>query len=218
MQDFVTGTLPNVMFIVGVIAIGIGLGFEFKLIEVKGQVTKSGRIGALGLGAVLIAVSVFLYARPNLPGTAASDVSPQTAAVSQAAVVADPGAVAPPPAPTEAPIPATATAIPPTETAVPPTETAAPTAIAGVMVPDIRAMNPKDARKTLEALGLRLGDKQDNCDVIGVQAEEIVATDRDRIMCQAAAPGSVVPPNSQVHYVVAGGKNGGGDDDDDDDG
>ena len=50
-MDFVTGALPNVMFIAGLIAMGIGLGIEFKIVEIKGELSKQGRIGAIGIGA-----------------------------------------------------------------------------------------------------------------------------------------------------------------------
>src|SRR5215470_16715011 len=60
-MDFVSGALPNVMFIAGIVAIGIALGIEFKIVEIKGQLSKGGRIGTFALGIALIAVSVHLY-------------------------------------------------------------------------------------------------------------------------------------------------------------
>lgn len=52
-MDFITGALPNVMFIAGLIAMDLGLGIEFKIVEIKGELSKQGRIGAIGIGAVL---------------------------------------------------------------------------------------------------------------------------------------------------------------------
>src|SRR6266571_191988 len=81
-MDFITGALPNVMFIAGLIAIGIGLGIEFKIVEIKGELSKPGRFAAMGIGAVLVSSSVYLYTRP--PQTASS---PATVAAAQPVVV-----------------------------------------------------------------------------------------------------------------------------------
>src|SRR6266516_4353591 len=145
-MDFITGALPNVMFIAGLIAIGIGLGIEFKIVEIKGELSKAGRLGALGTGAVLMLLSIYLYTRPPqatpLPATVAGAppavAQANTGGLGSAAQPAPaPGVVqanagAPlalsQPAPTQAaplqvaatPMPATATSAPPTATAVPP--------------------------------------------------------------------------------------------------
>src|SRR5262245_40325886 len=74
-MDFITGALPNIMFIAGLIAMGVGLGMEFKIVEVKGELSKQGRIGAIGIGAALVLTSVYLYTRP--PHTA-SQPAPTT--------------------------------------------------------------------------------------------------------------------------------------------
>ncbi len=63
-MDFITGALPNVMFIAGLIAIGLGLGIEFKIVEIKGELSKIGRFAAVGIGAVLVSISIYLYTRP----------------------------------------------------------------------------------------------------------------------------------------------------------
>ena len=63
-MDFITGALPNVMFIAGLIAIGLGLGIEFKIVEIKGELSKPGRFAAVGIGAVLVSISIYLYTRP----------------------------------------------------------------------------------------------------------------------------------------------------------
>jgi PASTA domain len=152
-MDFITGALPNVMFIAGLIAMGIGLGIEFKIVEVKGELSKQGRMGAIGIGAVLVLVSVYLYTRPPqtashpTPGTAPapgviqanagaplalSQAGPTQAAPLQvAATPIPPTATTVPPsatavAPTATMVSPSATSAPPTATAVPPTATAVP--------------------------------------------------------------------------------------------
>ncbi len=89
-MDFISGALPNVMFIAGLIAVGIALGIEFKIVEIKGQLSKHGRIGTFCLGIGLIAISIYLYTRPAT--MAASPTSPTLtpAAVVQANVVTAP--------------------------------------------------------------------------------------------------------------------------------
>jgi hypothetical protein len=227
-MDFVGGALPNVMFIAGLIAIGIGLGIEFKIVEIKGELSKGGRVGAVGIGAVLVMISIYLYTRP--PQTT---IAPAIAPRAQPSVVqANVGAIAPtrPPAPTRAPaqaavrataVPPTATAIPPTATRVPqmatpvpptatrvpPTATPSPTAAPGVSVPDISGQNTKDAKKTLEELGLRLGEQREKCEDIGARDENRRKLKRDQIRCQSPAPDAVVAPNTPVMYVLAGGGN-----------
>jgi len=74
-MDFVTGALPNVMFIVGIIAIGVALGIEFKIVEVKGQLSKTGRISTFAVGSILILTSIYLYTRPAHQ-TAAAPAAP----------------------------------------------------------------------------------------------------------------------------------------------
>src|SRR5262245_41659881 len=120
-MDFVTGALPNVMFIAGLIAMGIGLGIEFKIVEIKGELSKRGRIGAIGIGAVLVLISIFLYTRP--PQTVST---PSIAPGAQPVAQANAGGNGSPaqPAPTQAaPAQAAATSIPHTATAVAPTAT-----------------------------------------------------------------------------------------------
>ncbi|MBI1877060.1 MAG: hypothetical protein HYR94_02285 [Chloroflexi bacterium] len=64
-MDFLGGALPNIMFIVGIIAIGIGLGIEFKIVEIKREINKGGRIASFSIGVALIAASIFLYTRSS---------------------------------------------------------------------------------------------------------------------------------------------------------
>jgi hypothetical protein len=133
-MDFVGGALPNVMFLVGVIAIGVGLGLEFKIVEVKGDLGRNGRIGAFGVGLGLIAVSIYLYLTPRPAATAGAPAAvPPTATIQIAQVAALPSATPEPSAtavpPTTTPEPS-ATAVPPTNTLEPPTTTLEPSATA----------------------------------------------------------------------------------------
>ena len=213
-MDFVSGALPNVMFVVGMIAIGIALGIEFKIVEVKGQLSKNGRIGAFGVGAALIIASIVLYTRPATTASA-----PAPAPVAQAAVLpsnagatllptAQPAAAgqaqptAVPPTPT--PLPPTSTPEPPTATAVPPTATAVP----GVQVPDIRGSSSKDASKKLKEAGLQLGEKHDRCEQIGMTGDNVRRVKRGQIACQSPAPSSVVAPETRIDYVSSSEDNG----------
>lgn len=105
-MNFVTGALPNVMFIVGMLAIGIALGIEFKIVEIKGQLNKTGRIGAFAIGSILIAVSVYLYTRPAQTA-AVSPPSSDAAVIAPQAIAAAPAAqatAAPQLAPTAVPV------------------------------------------------------------------------------------------------------------------
>ena len=206
-MDFISGALPNVMFVVGMIAIGIALGIEFKIVEVKGQLSKNGRIGAFGVGAALIIASIVLYTRPATTASAPTPAPVAQAAVLQsnaaatllptaqpaAAEQAQPTAVSP----SATPLPPTSTPEPPTATAVPPTATAVP----GVQVPDIRGSSSKDASKKLKEAGLQLGEKHDRCEQIGMTGDNVRRVKRGQIACQSPAPSSVVAPDTRIDYV-----------------
>ena len=227
-MDFISGALPNVMFVVGMIAIGIALGIEFKIVEVKGQLSKNGRIGAFGVGAALIIASIVLYTRPATTASAPTPAPVAQAAVLQsnaaatllptaqpaAAEQAQPTAVSPsatPLPPTSTPEPPTATAVPPTPTPLPPTSTPEPptatavpptaTAVPGVQVPDIRGSSSKDASKKLKEAGLQLGEKHDRCEQIGMTGDNVRRVKRGQIACQSPAPSSVVAPDTRIDYV-----------------
>jgi hypothetical protein len=230
-MDFVAGALPNVMFLVGMIAIGIALGIEFKIVEVKGQLSKNGRIGAFGVGAALIIASIVLYTRPAATASAptpqpaalqanAGAAQPPTAqpAAIQAQPTTVPSATALPPTatpeppsataipPTHTPVPPTATAVPPTATPIPPTATPVPptaTAVPGVPVPDIRGQSSKDAGKRLKEAGLQLGEKKDRCEQIGMTGDNVRRVKKGQIACQSVAPGSSAAPNARIDYVLA---------------
>jgi hypothetical protein len=230
-MDFINASLPNLMFIAGLLALGIGLGIEFKVIEIKGELSKNARIGACALGGFLILTSIFFYARPLLTASAPTAVAQPTAV--QAAIgiaapgqgqLADPSVVAaaaspsmpathttvPPsatPEPTATPIPASATPEP-TATPIPPTLTPEPSVtpepiVSGVAVPDIRGQEPKDARKVLEPLGLQLEEKKGKCADIGVSDDEVRKVKKGRISCQAPLPGSLVSVETHIVYVLA---------------
>jgi hypothetical protein len=128
-MDFIGGALPNIMFIIGIIAIGMALGLEFKIVEIKGELSKAGRMGAFGVGSVLIAISIFLYTRPAPTASApAAPASAQGAVVQgNVAVAAAPGQDPPqvPATPQTAPTDAGST-VPPTAPAVSPTLPAPP--------------------------------------------------------------------------------------------
>jgi hypothetical protein len=226
-MDFITGALPNVMFIAGLIAIGLGLGIEFKIVEIKGELSKIGRFAAVGIGAVLVSISIYLYTRPahmaSIPAAVAGaqpavvqtnnsgmGSAPQapvllvdaTAVPSETTINAPPTATAAPPTATS--VPPTATAAPPTATSVPPTTTptATLTAVPGVPVPDIRGQNSKDAQKTLAANGLQLGERRAHCEDIGAH-ETKDKLKRGQILCQSPAPGSIVVPKTAIRVVLA---------------
>ncbi len=129
-MDFITGSLPNVMFIAGLLAMGIGLGMEFKIVEIKSELSKQGRLGAIGLGAVLVSISIYLYTRPPQPASSPGTVAGAQPAVVQASVgggdsvpqaarvtvvvTATPPASVTTASPTATPLPPTATAVAPT--------------------------------------------------------------------------------------------------------
>lgn len=120
-MDLIGGALPNVIFVVGIIAVGIGLGIEFKIIEIKAELTQQGRIVALTMGLLLIGVSLFLYTRPMqtaaIPGVLAQPLVPNqvataapTASQAIAPAVATALPTAMPQAPSATPLPITLTA------------------------------------------------------------------------------------------------------------
>lgn len=189
-MDFIGGALPNVMFLIGVIAIGIGLGLEFKIIEVKNGLSRGGRIGAAVVGVVLVATSIALYLRP-----AQTASSPMPAAAAAANTTG--GAPQTHASPASAP---NATAPIDTATAAP---TSAPTVLPTVEMPDIRGMSTKDADKLLSQVGLQLGEQQQSCEELGVSGDLVIEARKDRITCQSAEPGSSVPEGSVVSYALS---------------
>lgn len=187
MIDFVGGALPNIMFLIGVIAIGIGLGLEFQIIQVKNGLTRGSRIGACVVGVALVVTSIALYLRPT---QTASSPAPAVA-IGMAATAAPPDqapTIAPPVAPTASP--------------AAPTPTSVPT----VTVPDIREMSPKDAEKALERVGLRLGEPAASCEELGVAGSSAAKARKGRITCQSVEPGGSAPTGSTITYVLSDSK------------
>lgn len=214
MQEFVKGSLPNIMFIGGLIAIGLGLGIEFKIVEVKGQLTRSGRFGAIGVGVILIAVSVFLYIRPL--ETASVPPAPAQPEIVQANLAPAAPVTQSLPEPTEQPASAPVAeeqpqAAPPVASPDVPVEPSQPppaadgssnTVPSGVTVPDLRDMNVKEAEKLLRVLGLQLGQPYATCDQIQASDAAAVRVKKGHIVCQSALPASLIPPGSTIDYVV----------------
>src|SRR6266542_3192366 len=87
-MDFLGGALPNVMFIVGMLAIGLGLGIELKLVPLNKEIDKTGRIGAMIVGAILVAGSLYIYLNPSHINRNQASAIPASAAL--APVVATP--------------------------------------------------------------------------------------------------------------------------------
>jgi hypothetical protein len=228
-MDFIGGALPNVMFLVGIIAFGVGLGLEFKIIEVKNGLSRGGRIAACLMGVLLMAASVALYLRPAAPTVAsASALSAAAGATTQPSGTLGAAATDVPTAePSATAVPATAT-IEPSETAVPatatmepsattvPTATSAPTATPAptstatevplVAVPDLSGLDPKKAREALERLGLQLGEQRETCADLGAGGSEAAEVRRGRIACQSVAPGTTVPLQTAVGYALSDAK------------
>ena len=134
---------------------------------------------------------------PTLAPTATPTKPPATA------TAAPPTATAVPP--TATPVPATPTAIPLPTTAVPPTASPVlPTATAVratvtpaprlVETPGLIGLNENEARRALEAVGLRLGtvDKQD-----------VQGAPKNRVFRQSVGAGQRVPLGTEVNVVIA---------------
>ncbi len=183
-MDFIGGALPNVMFIVGIIAIGIGLGLEFKIIEIQGQLDRTGRITVLVVGTILIITSVVLYIHPIF--TAARPAAPATAVAQSSPVTANSGVVQGTPL-------AAATVVPTLPAA---------TSISTVVLPDLRGLSVKDATKRLKELGLQLGEQREQCEDFGAGVAIAQDVKKDRVTCQSVAPGEVAPLGSQIDYVL----------------
>src|SRR5438876_8989140 len=102
-MDLLGAALPNVMFIVGILAIGLGLGIELKIVSLNKEIDKTGRIGAFVVGIALISVSVLMYLNPLF----ANRGQQSSAALSAAQVAPAPGATsaaAPTAMPAQAPV------------------------------------------------------------------------------------------------------------------
>jgi PASTA domain len=194
-MDFLGSALPNVMFVVGVLAIGLGLGIELKVVPLNKEIDRTGRIGAMVLGAVLVAISLYIYLNPSLinhnqaavtttnsglTGAEASATLPTTVSrPTEAAVAIEAATVEPSAAPVATPEP-TATPVP------------------SVAVPDLHGLSEKDAQDKLSTAGLR-GSKVDRC--TGSDQGE-PKTKKHQIQCQNPAANAAVPLGTSVEYVL----------------
>ncbi len=209
-MDLLGAALPNIMFIVGILAVGLGLGIELKVVSLNKEIDKKGRVGAFVAGVVLIAVSVIMYLNPSLADrTQEASVGAQQAAAAQAPSQA--AATAAPPTEAPAPIQAAATAAPPTVAPAPtqtPTtldtpaapEFAAPVAPSSeVLVPDLHGKDDKAARDALTKAGLK-PQKAETCtraDAVDPKAK------KGRVQCQNPPAGQAVVAGTTVEYVLA---------------
>ena len=100
-MNFLGGSLPNVMFIIGVLAIGLGLGIELKLVPLNKEIDKTGRIGAMVVGALLVAGSLYIYLNPALTNPGQLAPTAQAAASTNAQLIAAPTAVNAAPSPSQ---------------------------------------------------------------------------------------------------------------------
>jgi hypothetical protein len=200
-MEFLGGALPNIMFIIGIVAIGLGLGIELKLVALNKEIDKTGRIGAIVVGVLLVAASLFLYLNPALTNRnqasstttpAALVPAPVNSAATQLEATAAPAMVAPPEAPTAAVVP-TASAVP---TNAPPAATAIPM----VEVPDLHDQDEKGAQRKLNEAGLT-PKKVDTCN--GADQAEPNAK-KGRVQCQNPAANQPVALGSTVEYALAG--------------
>jgi len=205
--NFLGGSLPNVMFIIGVLAIGLGLGIELKLVPLSKEIDKTGRIGAMVVGALLVAGSLYIYLNPAL--TSPDQPAPATANGALAPVQATPATnpqliaaptVVPPTVPTEVSLPAAAP-VPseaPAPTATPVPTAVPPTQIPQATIPDLHGLSEKEAQDALRKVGLQ-ARKVDQC--TGSDQGDPKAK-KNRIQCQNPAANAAVPLGATVEYVV----------------
>lgn len=184
-MDFLGGALPNVMFIVGILAVGLGLGIELKLVPLNKEINRGGRIGAFLVGLALIAGSIMMYRNPSLV--------PQPSAAAGATAVSST---------TTAPVDASVVHV--ANGATTATPAAAPTAGAvtasGITVPDLHGSDDKSAQRKLQEAGLH-ARKVDTCS--GADQGDS-KTKKGRVQCQNPAAGAAVAPGATVEYVLAG--------------
>ncbi len=193
-MDLLGAALPNIMFIVGILAVGLGLGIELKVVSLNKEIDKKGRVGAFVAGVVLIAVSVIMYLNPSLADrTQEASVGAQQAAAAQSPIQA--AATAAPP--TEAPAP---TQTPTTLDMPAAPEFAAPIAPSSeVLVPDLHGKDDKAARDALTKAGLK-PQKAETCtraDAVDPKAK------KGRVQCQNPPAGQAVVAGTTVEYVLA---------------
>jgi hypothetical protein len=193
-MDLLGAALPNIMFIVGILAVGLGLGIELKVVSLNKEIDKKGRVGAFVAGVVLIAVSVIMYLNPSLADrTQEASVGAQQAAAAQSPIQAAPTAAPPTeaPAPTQTPTTLDMPAAP---------EFAAPIAPSSeVLVPDLHGKDDKAARDALTKAGLK-PQKAETCsgaDTVDPKPK------KGRVQCQNPPAGQALVAGSTVEYVLA---------------
>jgi hypothetical protein len=200
-MNIVGAALPNVMFIVGILAMGLGLGIELKIVSLNKEIDKTGRIGAFVVGAILIGASVMIYLNPSIASQGAPADTSAAAQVVGAAL--QPATQAP--APTRAASPTEST--PPTQApaqaqAVAPAQPAAPgqPAARSVRVPNLHGLSDKDAQDHLRDAGLqpRRAEQCSGSDQADAKPK------KGRIMCQNPPAGQEIASGAVVEYVLAG--------------
>ncbi|HEU5100912.1 MAG TPA: PASTA domain-containing protein [Roseiflexaceae bacterium] len=217
-MNFLGGALPNVMFIIGVLAIGLGLGIELKLVPLNKEIDKTGRIGAIVVGSLLVAASLYVYLNPALtnqaaPTTASAALPPAVAATANSSqaqaeaptVPAAAAAAAPEPSATPTPTSAPEPSVTPAPTSTPePSATSVPTAVPptevpSVAVPELLNRSEKEANDMLHAAGLQ-ARKVDQCPGGGEGDSKVK---KNRIACQNPAAEARVPLGTIVEYVLS---------------
>ena len=219
-MNFLGGSLPNVMFIIGMLAIGLGLGIELNLVPLNKEIDKTERIGAVIVGAILVAGSLYIYLNPALtsstaatPTTVNGALTPvQATPATNAQLIAAAPTVVPPtdptaaslptaePVPSEAPtvVPSVAPSATPEPTATPIPTAVPPTQIPDVMIPDLRDLSEKEAQDKLKKLGLQ-ARKVDKC-TGSDQGDE--KGKKHSVQCQNPAANTAVSLGTTVEYVV----------------
>jgi hypothetical protein len=195
-MEFLGGALPNVMFIIGILAIGLGLGIELKLVALNKEIDKTGRIGAMAIGVLLVAASLFMYLNPALTNRNQASSATANTALAPASANSTPVQLAS----TAAPVVAAIAAPPEAATATPIPTAVPPTATPSVLVPDLHGLEDKEAQRKLNDAGLT-PKKIDTCSGAD-QGEQNVK--KGRVLCQNPAPDQPVAPGSMVEYVLAG--------------
>jgi len=212
-MEFLGGALPNVMFLIGILAIGLGLGIELKVVALNKEIDKTGRIGAIVVGTLLVAASLFIYLNPTLTNRNQASSAATNAALVPATANSTPAqlastaapALAAIAAPTEAPTALaapTATIVPtdmPTATPVPTAVVPVATALPSVLVPDLHGLDEKGAQRKLNDSGLT-PKKTEKCRGTD-QGEQ--NTRKGRVQCQNPAANQPAAPGSTVEYVLA---------------
>jgi hypothetical protein len=229
-MNFLGGALPNVMFIIGVLAIGLGLGIELKLVPLNKEIDKTGRIGAIVVGTLLVAVSLYIYLNPALtaqtaPASASTAAAPEVAAPAgnaQAGVIGapannPPAAAEPSPAPaaaaptatpeptaTPAPTATTEPSATPAPTSAPePTATSVPTEVPPTKVPSVAvpSLRDLDEKKAQDVLS-RAGLQARKADKCTGTDQGDPKVKKNRIVCQNPAAKASVPLGTIVEYVL----------------